>query len=238
VNTKDGIGMKDKMNKIHYIDCLEFMKQVPDDYFDLVLTDPPYIISKQDSGNGIESVEKFRDNKLKKISDGFDVELVLNELLRISKKCNMFLFCSNAQISSIMKWGEDRGYYTTCLVWNKYNAPPFCNGTWLNDIEFTVHIREKGAYFEGGMSLKKKVTRLPFNPSEFGHPTEKPIKIIDKYLRVGAGAGHKVFDPFMGSGTTAIVCKSLGLDWCGCELEADYIERANKRLEKVQLSLF
>jgi len=34
--------MQDKMNKIHNIDCLEFMKQVPDNYFDLVLTDPPY----------------------------------------------------------------------------------------------------------------------------------------------------------------------------------------------------
>jgi len=50
--------------------------------------------------------------------------------------------------------------------------------------------------------------------------------------------GDKVFDPFMGSGTTAVACKSLGLDWCGCELEADYVVIANKRLEAVQGSLF
>ncbi len=42
----------------------------------------------------------------------------------------------------------------------------------------------------------------------------------------------------MGSGTTAIACKSLGLEWCGCELEADYVAIANKRLEAVQGSLF
>ena len=42
----------------------------------------------------------------------------------------------------------------------------------------------------------------------------------------------------MGSGTTAVACKSLGLDWCGCELEPDYVEVANKRLEQVQGSLF
>lgn len=232
------VNMEELMNKIHNVDCLEFMKQVPDNYFDLVLTDPPYIISKQDCGSGIGSVDKFRDDKLKNISDGFDVELILNELYRISKKCNMFIFCSNAQISKIMDWGETRGYYTTCLVWNKYNAPPFCNGTWVNDIEFTIHIREKGAFFEGGLSLKKKVERMPTNPSAFGHPTEKPLKLIDKYLRIGATQGHKVFDPFMGSGTTAVACKSLGLDWCGCELEADYVEIANKRLENVQGSLF
>ncbi len=48
---------------------------------------------------------------------------------------------------------------------------------------------------------------------------------------------HKVFDPFMGSGTTAVACQSLGLDWCGCELEPDYVAIANKRLERVQGSL-
>ncbi len=230
--------MTEKMNVIHHMDCLDFMKRVPDDYFDLCLTDPPYVISKQDCGNGIGSVDKFRSSKLKQISDGFDVNLFLNEFLRISKKCNMFIFCSNAQVSEIMKWGENKGFYTTCLVWHKPNTPPFCNGTWLSDIEFTIHIREKGAYFEGGMSLKNKVTKLPTNPSKFGHPTEKPLKIIEKYLQVGADKHHKVFDPFLGSGTTAIACKSLGLEWCGCELEEDYVGIANKRLEKVQGALF
>ena len=42
----------------------------------------------------------------------------------------------------------------------------------------------------------------------------------------------------MGSGTTAVVCEDLGLEWCGCELEADYCEIARKRLEAVQGSLF
>ena len=228
----------DIMNKIHHIDCLEFMKQIPDDYFDLVLTDPPYEISNSNCGEEFLSTHKFRSDKLKKISDGFNVDLFLNEFLRISKKCNMFIFCSNAQVSSIMKWGESRYFYTTCLVWDKPNPVPFCNGTWLNDIEFTIHIREKGAHFEGGMSLKKKVTKLPTNPSKFGHPTEKPLKIIEKFLQIGADKHHKVFDPFIGSGTTAIACKSLGLDWCGCELEEDYVAIANKRLEQVQGALF
>lgn len=228
------------MNKIYNMDCLEFMKQVPDKYFDLVLTDPPYEISKSDPGNtSIMSLGKFSSvGKLADISDGFNVDLVLNECLRISKKCNMFVFCSNKQVSKIMKWGEDKGFYTTCLVWHKNNSAPFANGVWRGDIEFCIHIREKGAYFEGGANEKQKVTTLPANPSEFGHPTEKPIRLVDKYLRIGATQGHKVFDPFMGSGTTAVACKSLGIDFVGCELEPDYVAIANKRLEAVQGSLF
>ena len=69
------------------------------------------------------------------------------------------------------------------------------------------------------------------------HPTQKPTRLFKDILRDLAGEG-KVFDPFMGSGTTAVACKSLGLDWCGCELEADYVAIANKRLEAVQGSLF
>lgn len=70
------------------------------------------------------------------------------------------------------------------------------------------------------------------------HPTQKPSKLFENILRDYQTEDCKIFDPFMGSGTTAIACKSLGLDWCGCELEADYVEIANKRLEAVQGSLF
>ena len=47
-----------------------------------------------------------------------------------------------------------------------------------------------------------------------------------------------IYDPFMGSGTTAIACKSLGLDYIGSELDKDYFEIINKRLQTVQGSLF
>jgi DNA modification methylase len=230
----------DNMNKIHNVDCLEFMRTVPDGYFDLVLTDPPYDISKSDPGkSSIMSLGKFGKNtKLSDISDGFNIELVLGECLRISKKANMFIFCSNKQLSKIMQFGEKRGFYTTCLVWHKNNSAPFANGVWRGDIEFCVHIREKGAYFEGGANLKEKVTKLPANPSEFGHPTEKPLKLIEKYLEIGASKQCKIFDPFMGSGTTAVAAKAKGIDWCGCELEPDYVEIANKRLKAVQMSIF
>ena len=53
-----------------------------------------------------------------------------------------------------------------------------------------------------------------------------------------AESGMKIFDPFMGSGTSAIASESLGLEWCGCELEPDYVEIANQRLKLIQTDLF
>ena len=71
------------------------------------------------------------------------------------------------------------------------------------------------------------------------HPTKKPIPLFEWCLNYAkVTKDFKVFDPFMGSGTTAIACKSLGLDWCGCELELDYVAIGNKRLENVQGALF
>ena len=229
-----------KMNQVHNVDCVEFMKTIPDNYFDLILTDPPYEIAKLDAGESqLMSLDKFTSKgKLANISDGFDIDVVLNEFVRILKKANMFIFCSNKQVSKIMKFGEDRGFYTTLLVWHKNNSVPFANGVWRGDIEFCVHMREKGSYFEGDASLKQKVTKLPSNPSKFGHPTEKPIALVDKYLRIGATQGHKVFDPFMGSGTTAVVCKALGIDYCGCEIEEEYCVTSNTRTKSVQARLF
>ena len=78
------------------------------------------------------------------------------------------------------------------------------------------------------------------NKEERHHPTQKPTELFKMILRDYAIKLDKktIFDPFMGSGTTAVACQSLGLEWCGCELEADYVAIANKRLGKVQGSLF
>jgi DNA modification methylase len=224
-----------ELNKIHNCDCYEYMQKVPDGFFDLVLTDPPYEITLGDkNGDGFLAHKKYKGEDLKNISNGFDVDLVLNECLRISKKCNMFIFCSNKQITKLMNWGEKTGFYTTLLIWNKYNSIPFANGVWRSDAEFIVHIRENGATFNGGIPLKNKIATLPLNPSEFGHPTEKPLKLMEKYILVGSNEGDVIFDPFMGSGTTAVAAKSLNRNFVGCEIDENYCKIANKRVESVQ----
>ena len=78
------------------------------------------------------------------------------------------------------------------------------------------------------------------NKEERHHPTQKPVELFKMILRDYAIKNDytKIFDQFMGSGTTAIACKSLGLDYVGCELDKDYYEIINKRLSHVQGSLF
>ena len=64
------------------------------------------------------------------------------------------------------------------------------------------------------------------------HPTQKPLKLIQQVLITASKKGDLVLDPFMGSGTTAVVAKALSRDWIGIEKEKKYVDLANKRVEE------
>ena len=76
------------------------------------------------------------------------------------------------------------------------------------------------------------------NYNKYDHPTQKPPTLTGELLRVVTLKDSKIYIPFCGSGVEAEQCKSLGLPWVANEINADYVEIANKRLEQVQGSLF
>ncbi len=76
-------------------------------------------------------------------------------------------------------------------------------------------------------SLKEKV----------GHPSQKPIKLIEMLVLFSTREGDKVLDPFLGSGTTALACQNLKRNFAGIEIEQKYIEIAKNRLRENQTSL-
>jgi len=223
--------MQDKMNKIHNIDCLEFMKQVPDNYFDLALTDPPYGIDigkmsyTNSTDGGVAKRNDYKEHN-KDWDSAIPSKEVIDEIKRVSK--NQIIFGGNyftEVLEPTASW----------LIWDKRVEDKYSND--FADCEMAWTSYKKPAkifrFLYSGMiqqDMKNKDKRY--------HPTQKPSKLFENILRDYKEDDFKIFDPFMGSGTTAIACKSLGLDWCGCELEADYVAIANKRLEAVQGSLF
>ena len=209
--------MKNLMNKIHNVDCLEFMKTVPDNYFDLVLTDPPYGLGLRtvNGGSKKNTQTKFiKDLKEKKWDDDIPSDEIFNEIFRISK--NQIIFGGN-----YFNLPPSRGF----IVWDKMTYIPT-----MSQVEFAWTSYDSPA----------RLVKINSNNSNRQHPTQKPSSLMEFCIKNTGDEfkNLKVFDPFMGSGTTAVACQSLGLDWCGCELEADYVAIANKRLEQVQGSLF
>lgn len=137
-----------EIGKIYEADCLELMKQFPNNYFDLIVTDPPYELNDSSPGaSQISDLDKYKNEDYKKLCSGFDYEQIFGQFWRVLKKVNIFCFCSNKQLLPILSFWKD--YQTTVLVWNKFNAPPFAHCVWRNDIEYIIHIREKGTIFQG-----------------------------------------------------------------------------------------
>ena len=212
-----------ELNKIHNMDCLEFMKTVPDNFFDLVLTDPPY---------GIDfGAKKTGKGWVTREGKDWDKEIppkeIFDEIMRISK--NQIIWGGNYFTTYLYKrqcwlvWDKGQRDFSLAdgeLAWTSYDKA----------LRIFTMSRAAALQEKKGLSLLER------------HPTMKPEKLfkwcIQEVARINKGDDVKIFDPFMGSGTTAVVCEDLELKWSGCELEVDYIKLANKRLSQVQGSLF
>lgn len=225
------------MNRNIFIcdDSLNYIKSLEDNCIDLIVTDPPYELNESNPGdnNVGMSRQKYFSEQYKSICNGFNEHSYFGEFQRVLKKINLFIFCSNKQISKLMSYWEERDCIVTLLTWDKPNAVPFANGTWRSNLEFIVHARERGATFQGGYNLKSKSDTIPIiTNKKYDHPTVKPLKLFEKYIQIGSNEGDVILDPFCGSGTAAIACYNYKRDFICIDYEKKYIEMSQDRYKK------
>ena len=217
-------------------DCLELMRQIPDGSIDLVVTDPPYLI--ETTGGGIyKQSSKQYVKELNGIKDGFSEE-VLDELCRIMKKTNVYFFCSQKQIIPLLDYFvKGKKCNWNLLSWHKSNPVPACGNKYLTDTEFILFFREKGVKLGGEFKTKFTYYVTPLNQvdkKQYSHPTIKPLKIVQNFIANSSEPGDIVFDPFLGSGTTAIAAVNTGRHYIGFELNPGYFNIACKRLDEAE----
>jgi len=227
-------------NVIYNMDCLQFMRTLPDKCIDLCLTDPPYGIGEDGGKNhnrgSLQDAEKFKGSKnttgagiestkftIKKWDKEKPSKEIFDEILRISK--NQVIFGGNYFLEYLRN--------TSCfIVWDKLNGTTDfadCELAWTS---FTTAVR-KFSYMWNGMlqgDMRFKEKRV--------HPTQKPVRLGEWILEKYAKDGDIIFDPFAGSGTFLVSAQNLGFKFLGCELDPDYFSIAEKRLEFVKQRLF
>ena len=195
-------------NSFLNMDCMELMKECPDNYFDLAITDPPF-------GINIEQ-RIYKDNK--KWDTNPPTASYFVELFRISK--NQIIWGGNYFIEHL--------YSTKCyLIWDKKitdkHTFSMSELAWTSfnsnsKIYYSPPPGERGFYnIDGGARI---------------HPTQKPIGLYEWALKLYAEPGDKIFDSHVGSGSSLIACKQLGFDYWGTEIDKDYYEAAKKRIAK------
>ena len=217
---------------LYNCDCYDFIKTVPDNSVDLVIIDPPYEFDAHGGGGAFGSKKRAYLNVLENtgMTKGFDFK-ILDELVRVLKKINIYIWCSKRQISQYLNYFKD--YNLEILTWHKTNPLPACNNTYLSDTEYILFFREKGVPIYGNYETKRKFYISPINKEDkklYSHPTIKPLNIIENLIINSSLQGGVVLDCFMGSGTTGVACKKLGRSFIGCEINEEYFKIAERRI--------
>ena len=200
------------------IDCMEYMRGLPDKAFDLAIVDPPYGIGRDGSKKTTSKHGGRKAHEFKGWDNATPNKKYFDELKRISK--NQIIWGANyfsEFLPPSMGW----------VFWDK--GQRICN----SDGELAI------------TSFQKALRVVEYNRVELLlegtiHPTQKPVKLYEWLLQNYAKQGDKILDTHLGSGSSAIAAHYGGFDFVGCELDTDYFNAASKRFEQAtaQLAMF
>jgi len=219
--------MKEKMKtigtcSIFNIDCLEYMKTIPDKFFNLAIVDPPYFAGPNKANyyrNGVESKTKATAGVYKALDNwSLPDQQYFDELFRVSKH----------QII----WGIN--YYekfVNCngrIVWDKENGESSFSDAEIASCSLIDSVRMFRYRWSGMIQANMKNREIRI------HPTQKPVALYEWTLAKFASTGDKILDTHLGSGSSAIAAVNLGYEFYGTEIDEHYFQEACKRIEAEQ----
>ena len=206
------------LSEVFNSDCIEGMKQYPDNHFDLAIVDPPYGIgaAKQiDLGNSNKKVK----HKTKDWDNAIPTAEYFAELFRVSK--NQIIWGGNYFIEHLKN--------TRCfIVWNKENGTnnmADCELAWAS---FETSVRMYNGHIFKGIGNSNYVTI---------HPTQKPTKLYEWLLSKYAKQGDKILDTHLGSGSSRIAAFKRGFNFTAFEIDKEYFYKQEKRFNDFKSQL-
>ena len=222
-------------------DCLEIMDVLimMGVKVDAIITDPPYDISATNGGGTINNVKKLNksleDLVTANINKGYDIPLFNDRFCMLMKNINIYTFCNKKQKPDYYKYYIfEKNCKFDEINWYKTNALPTYSNKYLSDAEYCLYFRKQGVPVHPQSYEDAKTYYIaPINQKdkkEFGHPTIKPLDLIEKFIRNSTNEGDTILDPFMGSGTTGVACKRLNRNFIGIELDPKYFQIAKERI--------
>ena len=239
--------MEEYLNRVANKDCVEGMKELSSNgvSVDLMIADPPYVISRESNFHTMKDRKNARTGtRFGDWDEEFDNTDWINASYDILKDGgSLIVFNDFKKVSTVIDIATNAGFeFKDVIVWEKSNPMP------RNRERRYIPSLELMIWF-----VKKKTAKWVFNrqddpyqspimkfPSESGgafkrfHPTQKPVKLIEKLISIHSNPGDLVLDPFMGSGTTAIASINTDRNFTGFELEKKYFDILSERIVQHQ----
>jgi len=251
-----------KKNSILHGDSLELLKQIPDKSIDLVFADPPYNLQLKDTlyrpdQTTVEAVTNDWDKfDTYQAYDNFSL-LWLKESKRVLRDGGaLWVIGSYHNILRLGTSIQNLGFWIlNDIIWHKTNPMPNFRGTRFTNAHETLlwcTTARKAKYTFNYQNLKELnegkqmrsdwhipicagKERLRESNNQRSHPTQKPEALLYRILVSSTNKEDTVLDPFLGSGTTAVMAKKLQRNFIGFEQDKEYIKLAKKRLKQTKV---
>ena len=226
------------MNEIINDDCFNVMKTLPDNFFDVTFTSPPYNRVRNDT---YEYFDDINDNYCDML-----IELT-NQCIRLTKKDVIINIQQNmCNKEDFFKWlGIFCKNIKGIIIWEKLNPQPANNprddGTFsiTNAFEYFIVLGKDNKEFRANGRFSNVIQSFVNSEHFDGHGAVMVLSVAEKMILKFSNENDMVFDPFMGLGTTAIACIKNKRNYFGCEICEKYYNDCLKRIEdhKKQLTL-
>jgi site-specific DNA-methyltransferase (adenine-specific) len=230
--------MEDIDGAIYLADSFKKIREVPDQSIDVILTDPPYNLGQYSTGNLKMSWRAdFNNDIAASDNQPFSPRAWVEEFKRVLKPTgNLFAFTSYNLLGEWHAAFDPEFDTFQFMVWHKTNPPPkLRRAGFLNSCELIVCAWNKGHVWNFGK--QSEMHNFIESPICMGrerlrdpkHPTQKPVRILERLLRLGSREGDLILDPFMGVGSTGVAAFNLGRKFLGFDIEPSYVKAAAKR---------
>ncbi len=225
-------------------DCIELIKNIENQSVDLILTDPPYLISKDSCFRNCK--QEYSKGKYGKLSIDFgdwdrvevDWNYLFEQYYRVLKKGGtLIIFYDMWKISELKKVAEKYKFKQGRICqWQKTNPVPVNSkiNYLSNAIEyFVTFIKGKNPTFNS--QYDNGVYRYPIcKDKDRFHPTQKPVQLINDLILKHSNSGDLVLDTFAGSGTTAISCIQHDRNYIIMERDEKYFNLTKNRIKNIK----
>ncbi|NCB49194.1 MAG: site-specific DNA-methyltransferase [Alphaproteobacteria bacterium] len=249
--------------RLYCEDCFKTLEEIPENTFDMIFSDPPYMLSNGGftcSSGKVVSVNKGKWDKSKGLEEDFEFHKRWLKACQRVLKSNGTLWVSGTY-HSIYSCGfalQSLGFHIlNDISWFKPNASPNLSCRYFTASHETLiwakkNKKEKHIFNYDEMKngdfpkdfIKKPNTQMRSvwaintpkrEEKKFGkHPTQKPLELLERIILASTNEGDLILDPFMGSGTTGVAALKYGRKFVGIEKEKEFFDVAEKRLLDVQ----
>lgn len=224
--------------KFRKSDFLDFMKKLGNDSVDLILTDPPYVVSRETRFHQSSDTNKFSVINMEFgewDKQEVDLPAFAREAYRVLKKKGTLIVFYDlwkmnklADIMRLVKFKQIR-----LIEWLKTNPVPINSKlNYLTNAREIAVLGVKGGSPTFHSLYDNGMYHYPIPGGKRYHPTQKPMELMRDLIFKHSNEGEMVIDPFMGSGTTAVAAIVCKRSFAGCDINEEYIDIAKARMKK------